>query len=154
MPRLRRYSARIGTNAWENAPSAKRRRNRFGRRKAASNASICRPAPKTVALSVSRKSPVMRDRSVIPLTVVRVRRRFNSKRGFAGRLVRDAKIAYYAAFTRIGNSKTKRHGQHRTGTQACAAGRGDAPAQRQPEIGAPHGSEEGEEGDRFRRQGR
>lgn len=38
----------------------------------------------------------------MPLTVVRVRRRFNSN-ALEGRLVRDAKIAYYAPFLRIGN---------------------------------------------------
>ena len=76
-PRWRRYSAKIGTNACENAPSAKRRRRMLGSRKAASNASICSPAPNAAALRLSRASPVIRDSSVMPLIVETARSRFN-----------------------------------------------------------------------------
>src|SRR5512137_1484274 len=65
----------------------------FGRRKAASKASICTPAPNAVALRLSRASPVIRDSSVMPLTVERVRSRFNGAAGArpprAGSVARD-----------------------------------------------------------------
>jgi len=48
------YSARIGTNACENAPSAKRRRRRFGILNATKKASVARPAPKMRAMKKSR----------------------------------------------------------------------------------------------------
>ncbi len=48
----------------------------FGSRKAASNASICSPAPNAAAFRLSRASPVIRDSSVIPLTVDTARSRF------------------------------------------------------------------------------
>ena len=49
-----RTSARIGTKACENAPSANSRRSRLGMRKATKNASVARPAPKTRAMKKSR----------------------------------------------------------------------------------------------------
>src|SRR5512137_2993173 len=64
----------------------------FGRRKAASKASICTPAPKAIAFRLSRASPVIRDSSVMPLTVESVRSRFNAAAGArppgAGRVAR------------------------------------------------------------------
>ena len=75
-PRERLYSARIGTNACENAPSANMRRRMFGKRNAASKASICNPAPKPTALMLSRISPVMRESKVSALTAESVLSRF------------------------------------------------------------------------------
>src|SRR4030095_7244537 len=107
-PRCRWYSARIGTNACENAPSPNIRRRMFGNRNAASKASIWTPAPKNAAFRLSRASPVMRERSVIPLTVDRARRRFTKgvdvgeetvpRRSQA--LVGTAKTGYYYRLTR------------------------------------------------------
>jgi hypothetical protein len=47
-------SARIGTKACENAPSANRRRSRLGILKATKNASVISPAPKMRAIRKSR----------------------------------------------------------------------------------------------------
>jgi hypothetical protein len=55
--RLRAILAEHGTKACENAPSANRRRSRFGIRKATTKASIAAPAPKRIASSVSRDEP-------------------------------------------------------------------------------------------------
>src|SRR5260221_14774797 len=66
----------MGTKACENAPSAKRRRRIFGNRNAASNASICSPAPNANALRLSRASPAMRESRVSALTVESVLSRF------------------------------------------------------------------------------
>ena len=52
----------------------------FGSRNAASNASIDTPAPNAVALRLSRASPVIRDSSVIALTVVTERSRLIGRR--------------------------------------------------------------------------
>ena len=48
------YSASTGTNACENAPSAKRRRSRLGMRKATKKASVAKPAPNARAMKKSR----------------------------------------------------------------------------------------------------
>ena len=53
----------------------------LGSRNAASNVSMDTPAPNTAALRLSRASPVMRESSVIPLTVDRARSRFTGKGG-------------------------------------------------------------------------
>ena len=74
----------MGTNACENAPSAKSRRSRLGRRKATTNASIANPAPKVTARSASRANPVMRDTSVIALTEAAALRRFMGDGGASG----------------------------------------------------------------------
>ena len=66
----------MGTNACEKAPSANRRRSRFGMRKATTKASIAKPAPKAMAMRVSRTNPVMRETSVIALTEAAAFRRF------------------------------------------------------------------------------
>ena len=47
-------SARIGTKACEKAPSANRRRSRFGILKATKKASVISPAPKMRAIRKSR----------------------------------------------------------------------------------------------------
>ena len=57
-------AASTGTKAWLNAPSANRRRSKFGMRKATLKASVSAPAPKAEAMSCSRTRPVMRDTSV------------------------------------------------------------------------------------------
>jgi hypothetical protein len=59
----------MGTKACENAPSANRRRNRLGIRKATWKASVVALAPKAEATSSSRIKPVMRDASVSSDTV-------------------------------------------------------------------------------------
>ena len=51
----------------------------LGRRNAASNASICSPAPNAAAFRLSRARPVIRDSSVIPLTVDSARSRFKRR---------------------------------------------------------------------------
>jgi hypothetical protein len=65
-----------GTNACENAPSANRRRSRFGILNATANASMTGPDPNQAENAISRASPVMRDNSVMqPTTEVAVSRR-------------------------------------------------------------------------------
>ncbi len=49
LPLLCRVWVKVATKAEERAPSAKRSRSRLGMRKAAKNASYCRPAPKKIA---------------------------------------------------------------------------------------------------------
>src|SRR5438105_10328069 len=127
-------SASTGTKAWENAPSANRRRSRFGRRKATKKASVARPAPKARAMKKSRAKPRMRLTSVRPLTVTRARRRFMLKFApFPGQRV---------------------HGQHQIRAQARAPGANPPRAQYEPAHHGAHGDPEREEGDRGRRQGR
>ena len=75
-PRAFLYSARIGTKACENAPSANNRRSRFGNLKATKNASVAAPAPNARAMMASRAKPRMRDSKVIELTVARALSRF------------------------------------------------------------------------------
>lgn len=70
------YSARIGTNAWENAPSAKMRRSRLGSLKAMKKASVAIPAPKVRAMMVSRTNPSIRESIVIELTAANDLSRF------------------------------------------------------------------------------
>jgi small subunit ribosomal protein S20 len=67
----------------------------LGRRKAASNASICIPAPNAAAFRLSRTRPVMRDSSVMPLTVDSARNRFNTSPGWRA-VARRAVSCYYA----------------------------------------------------------
>ncbi|MNP24091.1 hypothetical protein D3C76_1168340 [compost metagenome] len=67
-PCLVLYSARIGTKAWENAPSAKIRRSRLGSLKATKKASVAMPAPNMRATMVSRTKPSTRDTMVMELT--------------------------------------------------------------------------------------
>lgn len=61
-PRISSWS--LGTKAAVSAPSPSRRRKRFGRRKAVTNASCHSPAPNAAALSESRASPRKRDTTV------------------------------------------------------------------------------------------
>ena len=64
-----RVAASTGTKAWLNAPSANKRRNKFGMRKATRKASVTALAPKALAIRVSRANPVMRDSRVSKETV-------------------------------------------------------------------------------------
>ena len=75
-PRRFLYSARIGTKACENAPSANRRRSRLGILNATKNASVAMPAPNTRAITASRTKPRMRETSVMLLTVASALSRF------------------------------------------------------------------------------
>src|SRR5690606_10620232 len=59
----------MGTKACENAPSANRRRNRLGMRKATQKASVSGPAPKELAIRMSRIRPVIRENRVKLLMV-------------------------------------------------------------------------------------
>ena len=56
--------ASTGTNACENAPSAKSRLRKLGILKATKKASMPSVAPNTVAKIISRANPMMRDRKV------------------------------------------------------------------------------------------
>ena len=62
-------AASTGTKAWLKAPSANRRRNRLGMRKATLKASVMALAPNIDAMSNSRPSPVMREARVSSDTV-------------------------------------------------------------------------------------
>ena len=62
-------AASTGTNAWLNAPSANKRRNRLGMRNATLKASVMALAPKVEATSNSRTKPVMRETRVRAETV-------------------------------------------------------------------------------------
>ena len=59
----------IGTKAVVKAPSAKSERKRLGNLNATKKASDIKPAPKKLAKIISRKNPVMRDKSVKPPNV-------------------------------------------------------------------------------------
>ena len=62
-------AASTGTKAWLNAPSANRRRNRLGIRKATLKASVMALAPNDEAISSSRTRPVTRESNVNRETV-------------------------------------------------------------------------------------
>ena len=62
-------AASTGTKAWLKAPSANRRRNKLGMRKATLKASVMALAPNIDAMSNSRPSPVMREARVSSETV-------------------------------------------------------------------------------------
>ncbi len=68
------YSEMTGTKACENAPSAVRRRMKFGILNATRKASISGPAPKEIRYTMSRITPVTRERSVRRPTIVVLRR--------------------------------------------------------------------------------
>ena len=81
-----RYSEMTGTNACEKAPSAKKRRMRFGILNATVNASMTGPEPNQAENAMSRASPVIRDSSVMkPTTEVAVNRRSPWPRGRVAR---------------------------------------------------------------------
>ena len=63
--RRARYSDNTGTKAWENPPSANRRRKKLGMRKATMKASMPAPGPNATPSTTSRISPKTRDRPVI-----------------------------------------------------------------------------------------
>ena len=71
--RVARYSVKTGMNAEESAPSARRRRRRFGSRKATKKASVTGPAPNVRATTMSRTYPRMRLTSVAALTTAAAR---------------------------------------------------------------------------------
>src|ERR1700690_671170 len=62
------YSDTTGTNDWENAPSANRRRRKFGILYATRKASAIGPPPNNCACATSRSMPVMRDSRVVSPT--------------------------------------------------------------------------------------
>src|SRR5699024_10022453 len=72
-------SPRMGTKAWAKAPSAKSLRSKLGMRKATQKASVSPPAPKLRAMSISRNSPVMRDKKVKPLMTAAERKRLMAR---------------------------------------------------------------------------
>jgi len=67
-------SMKVGTNAAERAPSANSRRSRFGMRKATKNASAPVPAPRNMAMIMSRINPEIRltlvQKPTIPAALV------------------------------------------------------------------------------------
>lgn len=63
------FLANIGTKATLSVPSAKKRRNILGRRKAATKASITGPGPIRLVMNTSRTKPSSRLRRVQPPTV-------------------------------------------------------------------------------------
>jgi len=65
-PAFCRVITYVGTNAAEKAPSAKRERNRFGRRSATKKASAMKPAPRKAATRTSRTNPKTRLTAVNP----------------------------------------------------------------------------------------
>ena len=71
LPSPSNFFAKIGTNAELNAPSPNRRRNRFGNRKATTNASATQPVPSEAAIRISRTKPKIRLSSVNPPTVAK-----------------------------------------------------------------------------------
>src|ERR1700756_4464730 len=154
------YSARIGTKACENAPSANSRRRMFGRRNAASKASICSPAPNANAFRLSRASPVIRDSSVIALIVDSALSRFidgsawiRAARARCRLRERSKEIIMHRLFCPLQEAKVSANGQHFAGSQARPSGRSAAQAQHEPQIGAAQRDQEREEGDRRGRQG-
>ena len=62
------YSANTGMNACEKAPSANKRRRKFGILNATKNTSAPIPAPNILAMTISLKKPKIRERKVITLT--------------------------------------------------------------------------------------
>lgn len=67
--RFLRYSVKTGTKETVSDPSARRRRRRFGIRKATKKASVVSPAPNRPATIMSRRKPKMRESIVaIPTT--------------------------------------------------------------------------------------
>ncbi len=64
-----------GMKAMLKAPSAKKRRNMLGSRKATKNASATGPAPRKAAMAMSRRKPSTRLAMVQPPTVAKPRRR-------------------------------------------------------------------------------
>src|SRR5579885_3081270 len=60
LPRVARYSVKVGTKALESAPSANRSRVRLGMRNPSMNASYTKPAPNRRAMMLSRSRPVIR----------------------------------------------------------------------------------------------
>src|SRR5688572_9663855 len=59
-----RYSDNTGTNACEKAPSANKRRRKFGILKATKNASAAAPSPNIAAKTVSLTRPRIRENNV------------------------------------------------------------------------------------------
>src|ERR1039458_504289 len=148
-PFLVLYSARMGTKAWEKAPSANRRRSRLGMRKATKNASVARPAPNRRAITASRTKPRMRDTRVMPPTVASARRRF-IPRLYENALAQQGLNQYHCAVscTLLGFH----HGQYRFGAQAFPPSRETAAAQRQLALDATLGDQGREQGNCRRRQ--
>jgi hypothetical protein len=71
--RVDTYSVNTGTKADERAPSATRRRRRFGSRNATKNASLATLAPKARATIRSRRKPKIRLAKVAELTTTAAR---------------------------------------------------------------------------------
>src|SRR5471030_2580510 len=144
-PCLPRYSPRSGTNAWENAPSANRRRSRLGMRKATTKASNARPAPNWLASRISRARPVMRDSSVMPLTEAAALSRFTPGLCF----VWTSGVSYQASFRGLAITYSTptglepHHGQHQAGRQARQEIRQAALVQHEPAHDAAQRHQEG-----------
>src|SRR5688572_4147756 len=129
------YSARIGTNACEKAPSANRRRSRLGILKATKKASVARPAPKARAMMKSRTKPSTRLTMVRLLTAARARSRF---------------MLEFRPF----QEPRPVHGEYQVSPQACPPGGGTPRAQHEPAHHRAHGDQERGQGGRRRQEGR
>ena len=68
-PEATSFEENRGTNADVKAPSANRLRNKFGNLKATKKASDTMPAPRKLAITISRKKPVKRLTMVNPPNV-------------------------------------------------------------------------------------
>src|SRR5690625_3725243 len=73
LPSSSSLAANSGTKAALNAPSAKRRRKRLGKRKATKKASATGPVPRTEAIRMSRMKPRTRLTAVSDPTVAKAR---------------------------------------------------------------------------------
>ena len=79
-----RVAASKGTKAWEKAPSANKRRKRFGMRNATLKASVAALAPKLAAISCSRNKPVTLETRVSRDTVEAALSRFTERWRYLG----------------------------------------------------------------------
>src|SRR4029078_12975940 len=128
-PSAARARARVGTNAWEKAPSPNRRRRRLGMRKATLNASNEAPAPNTDEMTTSRTRPVTRDASVKSEIVDAARSRFmweGRGRGNARDEPADAILAVFAENHLASHGhrlqSQEKDRPHRLRAEACASG--------------------------------
>ena len=101
-------AANEGIKDWLKAPSAKMLRNRFGSLKAIKNISLYTPAPRTLAVSISRKNPSTLEVKIpaefvkIDLNIARILSNRGLKRFCA---LNNTKITLYQFFIRISNQR-------------------------------------------------
>src|SRR6185436_2103551 len=123
-------SARIGTKACENAPSANRRRSRFGILNATKKASVARLAPNSRAMKKSRAKPSTRETNVRLLIAARARSRLMLN-------------------SRPFSQPDRSNGQYRVGTQARPTGAQAPRTQHEPAHCGTQCDQGRQEGDRI-----